>query len=87
MTNNATEQNNEVLPLHTRQFRELMTAKEAVKYLRLDIDGPKNPLKTLAYYRGRSLLKGTRVGKFLRYRIEDLKEFLKIMSDRTNGEE
>ena len=65
---------------------DLLTAQETVMYLRLDVEGPNNPLKTLQYYRERGLLKATQVGKSLRYRLEDLKEFLKIMSERTNGD-
>ena len=79
-----------VLPKANGQWQpcpDLMTAEEAVIYLRLDINGRKDPLKTLEYYRGRGLLKATQVGKYLRYRLEDLKEFLKVMSDRTNEKE
>ena len=90
MENNAiTSRDFTVLPVGDGPWHpcpDLLTAEEAVVYLRLDINGPKNPLKILEYYRGRGLLKATRVSKHLHYRLEDLQEFLRIMSKRTTGE-
>ena len=49
----------------------LLTEQEAIKYLRLDVNGPKNPAGTLKYYRDKGLLRAVRVGRNLRYpRIE-----------------
>ena len=39
---------------------EVLTEEEAIRYLRLDVGGPKNPVGTLRYYRFRGKLKGTR---------------------------
>ena len=37
---------------------ELLTEEEAIKYLRLDVNGPKNPKSTLKYYRDKGFLRG-----------------------------
>ena len=50
-----------------RACPELLTEHEAIQFLRLDVEGPDNPAKTLQYYREKGLLRGTRVGKRLRY--------------------
>ena len=55
---------------------ELLTKDEAVRYLRLDVDGPKNPVETLRHYREKGLLHGTQVGKRLLYRRVELERFL-----------
>ena len=59
---------------------ELMTEEEAVRYLRLDVDGPKKPEDTLRYYREKGLLRGTKVGRRLRYRRVELDRFLKMIT-------
>ncbi len=59
---------------------ELLTGSETIRYLRLDVDGPKNPEQTLRYYREKGLLKGTQVGKKLRYRRVDLELFLELQA-------
>ena len=65
-----------------RPCPELLTADEAVGYLRLDVDGPKDPQQTLRYYRDKGLLKAVQVGKRLRYRREDLDDFLRSLSGK-----
>jgi hypothetical protein len=45
---------------------ELLTEDEAIRYLRLDINGPQNPSGTLKHYRDKGLLHGVRVGRNLR---------------------
>lgn len=45
----------------------ILTEVEAIKYLRLDVDGPKKPSNTLKYYRDRGLLRAVRIGRNLRY--------------------
>ena len=59
---------------------ELLTEAEAIRYLRLDADGPANPSATLRHYRGRGLLKGTKIGRRLRYRRVELDAFLGRMT-------
>ena len=66
----------------TRPCPELLTGEEAAQYLRLDVGGHANPLKTLEYYRGKQLLKGTRVGRCLRYRRIELERFLDKLTGR-----
>ncbi len=46
---------------------ELLTEDEAIRYLRLDINGPKNPSGTLKYYRDQGVLRAVRIGRNLRY--------------------
>lgn len=59
---------------------ELLTEQEAIRYLRLDIDGPAKPEKTLRYYREKKKLEGTRVGKKLMYTRTALDRFLERMT-------
>ena len=63
---------------------DLLTEEEAIRFLRLDIDGPANPAQTLKYYRDQGLLRATRIGKKLRYQRIELLRFLDIMTDKTN---
>lgn len=65
---------------------DLMTEGEAIRFLRLDDGGTKHPETTLEYYRSEGLLKGTRVGKRLRYLRSELFNFLEIQTQRTNGQ-
>ena len=62
---------------------DLLTEEEAIRFLRLDIEGPTNPQKTLRYYREQGLLKATRVGKRLRYQRKELLSFLDRLTERT----
>jgi len=62
---------------------DLLTEEEAIRLLRLDVDGPTNPQKTLRYYREQGLLKATRVGKRLRYQRKELLSFLDRLTERT----
>ena len=63
---------------------DLLTEPEAIKYLRLDTDGPKHPELTLQHYRQEGLLKATRVGKRIRYLKSELIKFLELQTLRTN---
>jgi hypothetical protein len=51
---------------------ELLTEDEAIRYLRLDIRGPKNPAGTLKYYRDQGMLHAVRIGRNLRYPRKEL---------------
>jgi hypothetical protein len=55
---------------------ELLTEEEAVRYLRLDIIDVDDPGKTLRRYRKMGLIRGTQVGKCVRYRRAELERFL-----------
>ena len=62
----------------------LLTEIETIKFLRLDVDGPEHPELTLQYYRQQGLLRPTKVGKKLRYRLSELLRFLEEQTKRTN---
>jgi hypothetical protein len=62
---------------------EVMTAHEAIRFLRLDEADLKNPANTLQYYRDKGDLKGIRIGKSIRYTKEDLLNFLRNQSQKT----
>ena len=59
---------------------ELLTAAEAVRYLRLDVDGPRKPELTLRHYREKGLLRATQVGRNLRYRRVELDRLLENLT-------
>ena len=59
---------------------ELLTEGEAIRYLRLDIDGPAKPENTLRYYREQKKLKATKIGKKLLYSRKALDEFMEKMT-------
>ena len=66
-----------VLPGPTPTFcPELLTEEEAIRYLRLDLIDIKSPAETLRRYRDQGLLRGTQVGKAVRYRRVELDRFL-----------
>jgi hypothetical protein len=69
-----------------RPVPELLTEQEAIEFLRLDVDGPKNPEMTLDYYRREGLLKATRVGKRIRYMRSELLQLLEQLTTRTNDD-
>ncbi len=60
----------------------VMTEVEAIKYLRLDVDGPKNPSNTLKYYRDRGFLHGVRIGRNLRYPRTELDAMVQKLLSR-----
>lgn len=51
---------------------ELLTETEAIRYLRLDVNGPANPKGTLKYYRDQGVLRTIRIGRNLRYPRKEL---------------
>lgn len=59
---------------------ELLTEQEAIRYLRLDINGPAKPENTLRYYREQKKLKATKIGKKLLYSRKSLNEFMERMT-------
>jgi len=63
---------------------DLLTEEEAVRFLRLDVDGPKHPRMTLQHYRSEGLLRATRVGKRLRYLRSELLRFLAVATQSTD---
>lgn len=61
---------------------ELLTAYEAVRYLRLDLGSAGKPELTLRRYRELGLLRGTRVGRRILYRRIELERFLERKTDQ-----
>lgn len=60
---------------------ELLTEDEAIRYLRLDIIDVENPEETLRRYRKQGLVRGTQVGKCVRYRRQELERFLERITE------
>jgi len=65
----------------------VLTSDELCHFLRLDVNGPKSPEKTLEYYREKKLLRGVKIGQHMRYYLPDVIEFLGLQSDWTNRKE
>jgi hypothetical protein len=63
---------------------EVMTKEEVIKFLRLDADGVATPIMTLKYYREKNLLRGTQIGKNLRYTKQEVLYFLMRQTEQTN---
>jgi len=63
---------------------EVLTPEEAITLLRLDIDGPRNPLLTLQHYRDKGLLRATKIGKRVRYTRTEILNFLARQTENTN---
>ncbi len=59
-----------------RPCPEVLTEDEAIQYLRLDLVNIDDPSATLARYRRLGLLRGTQIGKCIRYRRVELERFL-----------
>ena len=63
---------------------DLLTELETIKYLRLDIDGPKDPSATLKHYRDKKLLRPTRIGRKYRYSRLELLKFIELATIQTD---
>lgn len=61
----------------------VLTEEETIILLRLD-NGPKRPKYTLQYYREEGLLGGIRIGKRIRYPLEEIIKFLRRQGERIN---
>ena len=64
---------------------EVLTEEEAIRYLRLDVDGPEKPELTLRYYREKGFLRATKVGRRLRYRRVELDRMLERLTGATGN--
>ena len=62
----------------------VLTADELVSLLRLD---NANPLRTLKFYRDEGLLVGIRIGRKVRYPLDEVMRFLaqKVALSKSNG--
>lgn len=63
-----------------RPAPDLMTADEAVIYLRLDA-GEDGGLTSLTRYRTSGRLKGVKIGRSVKYRLADFRRFVQEMAD------
>ena len=63
---------------------EVLTEEEAIRFLRLDMNGLKNPANTLRYYRQEGKLKGTRISNRIYYTLKSLREFTEEVTDDPN---
>ena len=64
---------------------ELLTEQEAIRYLRLDVDGSGDVCRTMKYYRDGGKLIAIKVGQKNRYRRQDLDNFLANKSEVKRG--
>ena len=64
----------------------VLTEAETIRWLRLDVGGPKDPSGTLKYYRQRGLLRAVRIGRHLRYTVPELNAFLGRMAEKSKCE-
>lgn len=64
-----------------RPCPELLTAEEAIRYLRLDETKVADVERTLRYYREKWALRATQVGRRLRYRRIELDRLLDRLTD------
>ena len=60
---------------------ELLTAEEAIRYLRLDETEVRDAERTLKYYREKRGLRATQVGRRIRYRRIELDRLLDRLTD------
>jgi hypothetical protein len=63
----------------------VMTAEEAIAYLRLDLEST-DPMGTLRYWRERGLLRGVKISRSIRYTRRALDEFLERLEERETRE-
>lgn len=61
---------------------DLLTEEEAIRYLRLDTDGPADPVRSLKHYRNKGLLHPTHIGKKNKYSKKELLRFIDLMTGR-----
>ena len=64
----------------------ILTEAEAIQWLRLDVDGPKDPAGTLKFYRQSKLLRGVRIGRQFRYPVAELEAFVQRLLERKKDE-
>ena len=60
----------------------LMTEEEVVRFLRLDTEDGADPAQTLARYRNAGQLVAIKVGRWNRYRRQDVEDFLARKSEQ-----
>ena len=71
---------------HYMPCPELLTEAEAIRYLRLDVNGPSHPEGTLRYYREKGLLRGVRIGRNIRYPRKELDAMVeRLLQQKSEG--
>ena len=63
---------------------EVMTKEDVIKFLRIDTGRTASPHLTLQYYREKNLLRGTQIGRNLRYTKQEVLNFLLRQTEQTN---
>jgi hypothetical protein len=58
----------------------VMTSGEVIRFCRLDLTDVKDPELTLRYYREQGVLRGTQIGRELRYLLPDVLDFVEKLS-------
>ena len=61
---------------------ELLTEDEAIRYLRLDVNGYNNPKATLKYYRDQGVLQAVQIGKKLVYPRKELDSMVEKLLEK-----
>ena len=64
---------------------EILTAEEAIRFLRLE--GENNPRRTLKYYRDKGKLCGVKIGRRMVYPKEALLNFVQTVLDGVSNEQ
>ncbi len=63
----------------------IMTAEEAIRFLRIDTNGTKHPEATLQHYQKEGLLCPITIGKCRKYPLPELVRFINELSQLKNG--
>lgn len=64
----------------------VMTEDELIRFARIDETGVTNPADTIARYREMAILRGTRIGRFIRYTLPDVMKFLERLHGMTEAQ-
>ncbi|MFC1677243.1 hypothetical protein ACFL3G_09300 [Planctomycetota bacterium] len=60
----------------------VLTAEEAIRFLRIDTNGTKHPEATLEYYQQEDLLRPVTIGKCRKYPLPELLRFIERLSQQ-----
>ena len=65
---------------------EIMSEAEVIRFLRLDESGAKHPKETLRRYRKKFGLKAVQLGKSVRFPLQEVCVFIKLLSEKNPRE-
>ena len=86
-----TDKNNDIFTMPTVYMPDgtpapyVLTADEAVKFLRINTNGTKYPETTLDYYQKEGLLCPITIGKCRKYPLPELLRFIERLSQQKNN--